>query len=101
MFPSILVVFSTILVLVSAFVPASIQRMTGLKLKPSLGMPDADQQSISSVNYMAKNKAPEPEPPVEKEGEKKYAYAGALVVFGVLWDFFITHGGQPYLAHPQ
>ena len=33
--------------------------------------------------------------------ENKYLYAGLVVVFGVLWDFFVTHGGHPYLAHPQ
>ncbi len=33
--------------------------------------------------------------------EMKYVYAAGVVVFGILWDFFITHGGQPYLVHPQ
>ena len=33
--------------------------------------------------------------------EKKYVYAAGVVIFAVLWDFFITHGGHPYLAHPQ
>lgn len=33
--------------------------------------------------------------------EKKYVYAAGVVMFAILWDFFITHGGQPYLAHPQ
>jgi|MDTB01.1.fsa_nt_gb hypothetical protein len=33
--------------------------------------------------------------------EKKYVYAAGVVLFGILWDFFVTHGGQPYLAHPQ
>jgi len=32
--------------------------------------------------------------------EKKYLYAGMLVVFGLLWDYYVTHGGHPYLAHP-
>lgn len=33
--------------------------------------------------------------------EMKYVYAAGVVMFGILWDFFITHGGQPYLVHPQ
>ena len=32
--------------------------------------------------------------------EPKYLIAVGVVIFGVLWDFFITHGGQPYLQHP-
>lgn len=32
--------------------------------------------------------------------ETKYVAAWALVGFGVLWDFFITHHGQVYLKHP-
>ena len=39
---------------------------------------------------------------VTKEGgiEPKYLAAIGLFVFGCLYDFFVTHGGQPYLQHP-
>ncbi len=33
----------------------------------------------------------------EKGIETKYLYAVGVVIFGVLWDFFITHHGQVYL----
>ena len=33
----------------------------------------------------------------EKGIETKYLYAIGVVIFGVLWDFFITHHGQVYL----
>ena len=32
--------------------------------------------------------------------EPKYLGALGVFVFAALYDFFITHGGQPYLAHP-
>jgi hypothetical protein len=32
--------------------------------------------------------------------EPKYLAALGVFVFAALYDFFITHGGQPYLAHP-
>ena len=35
-----------------------------------------------------------------KSIEPKYLAAIGVVIFGVLWDFFITHHGQVYLAHP-
>ena len=38
----------------------------------------------------------------EKSGgiEPKYLAALGVFIFAALYDFFITHGGQPYLAHP-
>ena len=37
----------------------------------------------------------------KKEGiEPKYLGALGVFIFAALYDFFITHGGQPYLAHP-
>ena len=32
--------------------------------------------------------------------EPKYLAAIGVFIFAALYDFFITHGGQPYLAHP-
>ena len=32
--------------------------------------------------------------------EPKYLAALGVFLFAALYDFFITHGGQPYLAHP-
>lgn len=32
--------------------------------------------------------------------EPKYLAALGVFIFAVLWDFFVTHAGQPYLAHP-
>jgi hypothetical protein len=32
--------------------------------------------------------------------EPKYLGALGVFIFAALYDFFITHGGQPYLAHP-
>jgi hypothetical protein len=36
----------------------------------------------------------------EKPTEKKYLYAAGVFLFACLYDFFITHGGHPYLVHP-
>ena len=39
--------------------------------------------------------------PVKSGGiEPKYLGALGVFIFAALYDFFITHGGQPYLAHP-
>ena len=46
-------------------------------------------------------KAGADEPTEKKEGiEPKYLGALGVFIFAALYDFFITHGGQPYLAHP-
>jgi hypothetical protein len=43
-----------------------------------------------------------PEKIEEKKGlESKYLVALGVFAFAALFDFFVVHQGQPYLAHPM
>ena len=52
-------------------------------------------ETSSSLRQAANDETP-------KSGgiEPKYLGALGVFIFAALYDFFITHGGQPYLAHP-
>jgi hypothetical protein len=63
------------------------------------------QQQRMNFSIQAKKKEPAPKAEVTEKAEKsgiepKYLAAVGVFAFAVLYDFFITHGGQPYLAHP-
>ena len=61
------------------------------------------QQRLNfSVQAKKEPKKSAPEAEVNEKGgiEPKYLAAIGVFAFAVLYDFFITHGGQPYLAHP-
>jgi len=49
-----------------------------------------------SMMYMTKKGATDDKPAIEP----KYLAAIGLVLFGALYDFFVTHHGIAYLAHP-
>lgn len=50
----------------------------------------------STLMYQTKKGANDDKPAIEP----KYLAAIGLVLFGALFDFFITHHGIAYLAHP-
>lgn len=63
------------------------------------------QQQRTNFSLQAKKEKPAPKAEVTEKEEKsgiepKYLAAIGVFAFAVLYDFFITHGGQPYLAHP-
>ena len=87
----------------NSFHAASSKVIRSLKVNNIVATSIQIQPFRMDLSLQAKKKEPAPvvEEEVKKEGiEPKYLGALGVFLFAALYDFFITHGGQPYLAHP-
>mmetsp|Transcript_36348 Transcript_36348/g.46278 ORF Transcript_36348/g.46278 Transcript_36348/m.46278 type:complete len:113 (-) Transcript_36348:294-632(-) len=104
-------IFAIVLLIASinAFqMPKSISRagqMSGKSLQKKSLIPTTSRipprnMDIKFVNTYSKKEDSESEVSEKNPFETKYLIGWGVLVFAVLYDFFVTHGGQPYLAHP-